>query len=526
MKNQVFFAKLFLYLTILLAGIGCTNTSDTPENTINGTVQDSNGNGISTVTITSNTGVTTTTDSDGNYSIETDRSGTLTYTKEDFISNKVDINFSKLLNITLQTDLFSTSYFATANNTIADPNFRTSSLQPSSNITATTPNNSWYSTATYKGAIDANGTPWYDGWSYLSKILTGQNIPSLGTTTKPKKIIKGNTWAPPVNSIITWSKDTVYVLDGFVFVDSSITLRIPAGTVIQGNTGQQFNASALIITKHGRIEANGTAAEPIVFTYTGDDGNKAAVNAAQTEKGKWGGLILLGDALLNSSPGNSPAEGLPFTDPRGSYGGNNDGHNGGVLRYVSIRHGGTDIGAGNEINGLTLAGVGNNTTIEYVEVIGNKDDGIEWFGGTVNAKYLISAYSSDDGIDYDEGYRGLNQFVVILQDPLEADNGGEHDGGTTPETGTPLATPEFWNVTALGNNTSAALIFRDNAGGEYHNSIFSGFGTGVAIEDLIGESIDTYERFENGDLKIEHNIFHNIGQLTTGSDIFVTTNEN
>jgi hypothetical protein len=138
MKNQVFFAKLFLYLTILLAGIGCTNTSDTPENTINGTVQDSNGNGISTVTITSNTGVTTTTDSDGNYSIETDRSGTLTYTKEDFISNKVDINFSKLLNITLQTDLFSTSYFATANNTIADPNFRTSSLQPSSNITATT----------------------------------------------------------------------------------------------------------------------------------------------------------------------------------------------------------------------------------------------------------------------------------------------------------------------------------------------------------------------------------------------------
>lgn len=523
MKKNIHYIKIISSLAILLIWSSCTPAEDkaTP---ISGVVKDGNGNGVNAVEIVSNTGVSTTTDTDGNYTIDTEKSGSLLCTKKDYISQNVPINFSDKVDIVLQTDDFTTSYFATANNTIANPNFTPNSLQPSTNLTALAPPSGWYTSANYKGAVDANGTPWYAGWSYFSKIITNQTTPSLGIATKPKKVIQGNTFSPPINSIINWTKDTVYILDGLVFIDSTITLKIQAGTIIQGRLGQGANASALIITKNGRIEATGTAAEPIVFTYEGDDGNTAAVTAAQNNKGKWGGLVLLGDALLNSTPGQSSAEGIAFTDLRATYGGSNDGHDGGVLQYVSIRHGGTDIGAGNEINGLTLAGVGNNTLIEYVEVIGNEDDGIEWFGGTVNAKYLISAYCADDALDYDEGYRGKNQFIIVLQDPTDADNGGEHDGGTTPETGTPYATPQFWNITAIGNANSQTLLFRDNAGGEYHNSIFSGFGSGVSIEDLIDESIDTYERFSAGDLKIENNVFHNIGQSTNGNELFVTKN--
>ena len=157
------------------------------------------------------------------------------------------------------------------------------------------------------------------------------------------------------------------------------------------------------------------------------------------------------------------------------------------------------IGTDNEINGLTLGGVGTGTTIEYVEVVGNRDDGIEWFGGTVSGRFLISAFCADDGLDYDEGYRGGNQFVIVHQDPAEgaADRGGEHDGGTDPETGTPFATPTFVNVTSIGNSDSRALTFRDNAGGTYQNSIFINYGRGIDIEDLQGQDQDSFRQWED-----------------------------
>jgi len=234
----------------------------------------------------------------------------------------------------------------------------------------------------------------------------------------------------------------------------------------------------------------------------------------------------LGRASLNSSPGESAIEGIPTNEPRGLYGGTINDDNSGVLNYVSIRHGGTLIGGDNEINGLTLGGVGSGTTIEYVEVIGNKDDGIEWFGGTANGRYLISAFCADDGLDYDEGYRGNNQFVVVHQDPAAdaADRGGEHDGGTDPETGTPFATPIFANVTSIGNSGSRTITFRDNAGGEYHNSIFSGYGRGIDIEDLEGQDQDSYKQWEDGNLKLQNNVFSNIGAGSKAENIFKVSN--
>ncbi|MCD4683460.1 MAG: hypothetical protein K8R86_09280, partial [Bacteroidales bacterium] len=201
----------------------------------------------------------------------------------------------------------------------------------------------------------------------------------------------------------TWKSGKTYFLEGFVFVNAGQTLTIEPGCVIKGKAGQGENASALIVSRDGKIMAEGTADNPIIFTAEADDLNGSV---SITDRGLWGGLIVLGNAKLNSAPGESQIEGIPTSEPRGRYGGDNDADNSGILKYVSIRHGGTDIGEGNEINGLTLGGVGSGTIIDYVEVIANKDDGVEFFGGNPQLKHILVAYVGDDSFDYDEGFRG------------------------------------------------------------------------------------------------------------------------
>ena len=400
-----------------------------------------------------------------------------------------------------------------------DPLFGINTLMPTASVTATSPTGSWYSYAPFKGAVNPSGAAWYDNWSFFSRLVAGfTDSAPLNSANLPTKEIT-DAWMQTQGSTINWTKDTVYKLNGFVFVNSGNTLNIAAGTVIKGMAGSGSNAAALIIAKGATINATGTAAEPIVFTYDGDNGSTPA-----TTRGNWGGLIILGDASLNSTPGETAIEGIPTSETRGLYGGTNDADNSGILQYVSIRHGGTNIGNDNEINGLTLGGVGSGTTMEHIEIIANQDDGVEWFGGTSNIKWLISAYCADDALDYDEGYRGMNQFVIIYQDAADADRGGEHDGGTSPETAMPYATPKFWNVTSIGNATSKAITFRDNAGGEYHNSIFSGLGKGIDIEDIPGQDQDSYKQFTVGNLSIENCIFNNINAGTTGLDLFTVSN--
>jgi len=320
----------------------------------------------------------------------------------------------------------------------------------------------------------------------------------------------------------TWTNDNTYILDGFVFVNDGDTLTIEAGTVIKGAPGTQADASALIVARGAYIVAEGTVEEPIIMTFQGDplDGS-----IPYTTKGQWGGLILLGSAKLNSVPGESAIEGIPTSEERGLYGGDNDEDNSGVLKYISIRHGGTDIGAGNEINGLTLGGVGSGTEIDYVEIISNADDGIEFFGGTVCVKHAIVSFCNDDSYDYDEGFRGFGQYWVTVQEPNAGDRGGEHDGGTDPEDGVPYATPVIYNATYIGRGIDAGkrtITYRDNAGGWYVNSIFANWGKGIDIENLASGQ-DSYARFENDSLVLSNNIFYNVaedGTTATASDLF------
>ncbi len=316
----------------------------------------------------------------------------------------------------------------------------------------------------------------------------------------------------------TWRHDKQYLLDGLVFVNDGQTLTIEAGTVIRSKTGQGESASALIVARGAKLIAEGTSEEPIIFTCEGDDLEGSVPAKA---RGLWGGLIILGNAKINLQAGENHIEGISFYEPRGIYGGNNDDDNSGILKFVSIRHGGTDIGEGNEINGLTLGAVGRGTTIEHIEVMSNKDDGIEFFGGTVNCKYLISAFNGDDAFDYDLGYSGKGQFWLAIQDAGEGDLLLECSGGQNPELGLPYSKPTIYNGTFIGRGshiTNHVVVFNQFAGGTIANSIFLDQSGGISIEykEL---SSSSYSQFTNGNLIIANNIFWDIAQ-NVQDDIF------
>ena len=225
-----------------------------------------------------------------------------------------------------------------------------------------------------------------------------------------------------ITSNTNWSSDNVYVLAGRIAVESGATLTIEAGTIVKGEAGTGINATALLVARGAKLMAEGTASKPIIFTSVADEispddiarGDFASPNLDPEINGYWGGLIVLGNAPISASSPEIQIEGIPTSDPNGLYGGNDPADNSGVIKYISIRHGGSNIGAGNEINGLTLGGVGSGTVIENVEVVANQDDGIEWFGGTVNVTNAVVWNAGDDAIDTDQAWSGtLDNFVVI-----------------------------------------------------------------------------------------------------------------
>ena len=322
---------------------------------------------------------------------------------------------------------------------------------------------------------------------------------------------------------VTWTKNKVYLLEGMVFVNDGQTLTIEAGTVIRAKTGQESAASALIVARGGRILALGTSAEPIIFTCEGDD-LKGSVPVEA--KGLWGGVIILGSARLNNQYNESHIEGIPLSEPRGTYGGYNNADDSGIFQYVSIRHGGTKLGEGNEINGLTLGAVGNSTVIEHVEVISNADDGFEFFGGTVSCKYLLASFCDDDAFDYDEGYSGKGQYWAGIQEQQQAgDLLLEANGGIFPENGRPLSSPQLFNMTLVGNGTNnerTGIRFSRNAGGRVSNSILVNQENGVEIEFKPGLE-DSYQQFENSVLQLQGNIFFDVSDNDTAMVFKVIT---
>lgn len=328
-----------------------------------------------------------------------------------------------------------------------------------------------------------------------------------------------------------WTANNTYLLDGFVYLETG-TLTIDPGTVIKGkatpSTGD--NASALIITRDAKIMAEGTAQLPIIFTAEDDDLSDPA-DLTHEDRGLWGGVIILGKGVIGFTAAESAIEGIPAGETRAVFGGNDDTHNSGVFKYVSIRHGGAELSPGNEINGLSLAGAGSQTVIENVEVFANSDDGFEFWGGTVMTKYLIAAFCGDDAFDYDDGWRGGGQFWFAIQGNDAAGSAGEHDGAH-PDDNPRFAKPTIYNATYIGPGKNAgvgdvALMLRDGAGGIYANSIFTDFSfKAIEVEDRAAATgTDSRKHMENGDLVFKNNIWYNFGagdELVAGKMIQVT----
>lgn len=319
-----------------------------------------------------------------------------------------------------------------------------------------------------------------------------------------------------ISSDETWTKDNVYILKQRVFVPNGVTLTIQPGTLIKGQSGDVADVGVLVVSRGGKLIAEGTEEEPIIFTSVDDDGSMEI-----DVRGQWGGVILLGKGTNSNPDDNNEIEGITPDGDNGLYGGNVEDDNSGSLKYVSIRHGGAELAPDEEINGLTLGAVGSGTKISHVEIVANLDDGIEWFGGAPKVDHVLVSYCGDDCFDYDEGYHGMNQFLVAIQDPSEGDRLGEHDGGPSKNRwGKPYATPVFSNVTYIGRgagNGKRTVTFRDNAGGEYYNSIFANQEKGIDIEytsESDGVDSNSYQMFASGKLKVANNVFTNIADGT------------
>ena len=271
----------------------------------------------------------------------------------------------------------------------------------------------------------------------------------------------------------TWEKGNVYVLASRIIVTDGATLTIEPGTIIKGQAGTGANATVLVIARGGKIMAEGTASEPIIFTSVADEIQPGEIDGPNLDSdldGLWGGVIVLGKAPISADADAVQIEGIPASDPNGLYGGSVADDNSGVIKYISIRHGGTNIGEGNEINGLTLGGVGSGTVIENIEVIANQDDGVEWFGGTVNVKNVIVWNSGDDALDTDQAWSGtMDNFIVISGSAT--DHALEIDG---PE-GSLLAAHTVKNGSIKGHPNTELGDFRDGARGTFENIYFFNF---------------------------------------------------
>lgn len=333
----------------------------------------------------------------------------------------------------------------------------------------------------FVGAFGTND--WTEGWANFDPQNT--NYPATTAT-----INAGN-----ITTNITWTANNVYLLNGWVYVKDGATLTIEAGTIIRGDKNNQ---GALIVERGGKLIAQGTADAPIVFTSNQPAGFR--------DKGDWGGVIVLGKAIINVPGGEATIEGGVGS----TFGGSDDADNSGVLSHLRIEYPGVAFSPNNEINGLTMGGVGTGTQIDHIQVSYSGDDAYEWFGGKVNAKYLIALGTFDDDFDTDFGYTGMLQFLVSLRHPQIANDEGsrtfESDNDGDGSNNTPITRPLFANVSAFGpadtpgynENYNFSIYIRRNSACSIYNSIFTSAPKGLRINDA------SQTQATNNNLQIEN----------------------
>ena len=324
-------------------------------------------------------------------------------------------------------------------------------------------------------------------WKLIALLLV-ISVPSFAQLTPTDSTISGSITA--ANSIL--DKNKVYLLQGFVYVRNGATLTIPAGTLILGEKSSQ---GSLIIERGGKLIANGTAQEPIVFTSQQPAGLRS--------RGDWGGIVICGKAANNRPGGNFVVEGNIGSVAGYGDGGivQDDADNSGILRYVRIEFPGIPYTPNNEINGLTLAAVGSGTVLEHIMVSYSGDDSYEFFGGTVNGKWLIAYKALDDDFDTDFGYSGKIQFAVVYRDPFLADvsnsEGFESDNDGSGTTASPRTSPVFSNFTVIGPKR----VSTDVSGTNYNALFFHGIHHRRASRHSLFNSVVT--GFDEGGLFLD-----------------------
>ncbi len=352
---------------------------------------------------------------------------------------------------------------------------------------------SFWTLVDYRGAFpvtdNSNATDWTSGWSNFNPENT---VYPAATSTVETDITSNTTWSG------------VIVLKNKVYVKNNAVLTIQPGTIVRGDKATQ---ATLVITRGAKIMAQGTAASPIVFTSNESAGNRA--------EGDWGGVVVLGKAVNNQPGGVASIEGInPIPDTE--FGGNDDADNSGILSYIRIEFPGIALQPNKEINGITFGSVGSGTQVDHVQVSFSGDDSFEWFGGKVDAKYLIAYRGLDDDFDTDFGYRGRVQFGLIIRDKDLSDAAGdsnawESDNDATGSAATPVTAAVFSNITVVGpkGNGSTALPvgekfeksfrIRRNSSISVFNTVTTGWKKGLSIEGSAAEGNVTGGRayFEN-----------------------------
>ena len=287
--------------------------------------------------------------------------------------------------------------------------------------------------------------------------------------------------------------DNIYLLRGGVYIGDDVgetTLTIDAGTKIYGESSSD---GMLVVTRNSKIIAEGTADAPIVFTSSKEEGSRT--------RGDWGGIIINGNAPINSCGDGGFCEAFG-EGATGYYGGDNPEDNSGTLRYVRVEFAGTLVSPDNELNGIALQGVGSGTTLDYIQVHMNADDGVEFFGGNADIKHLVVSGVGDDSLDWTDGWSGRAQHVVLQQHPDAGDNGIEADNNGENNVSVPLSNPTLSNMTIIGSNgpsSDLGILLREGTGAYIINTVV--YGWNEASLDIDGPT--TWDNANSGLLVME-----------------------
>ena len=374
---------------------------------------------------------------------------------------------------------------------------------------------SFFTKTDYIGAFDGDNN-WMEGWTVATKPSFPtdiQNALEQGLATDVSASFPAITDKPvyQLNSDVVFTADVTltndahWILKGRTAVGNdradNTTLYVQFGTTLIGESGDDF----LVVRRGSKIEAVGTATQPITMTSIQD------VTGGETTIGQWGGLVLLGNAPANScgdQEGEATADelancGISAEGDAGQFGGNDPEDNSGTLKYVAVKQAGKTLGNGDELNGISLAGVGSQTELDYIHVHENLDDGVEFFGGTANISHLVLTNIGDDSLDWSFGWTGKAQYVLIKQSGSEGDNAIEADNSEFDSDASPLTMPTISNVTIIGDAGVNGIRLRAGTAGILKNVVVTG---GADYANCLRVGSDSAPRAEDGSLTITHSV--------------------